>query len=204
MPRTKSTIAADDLRSTLLDRAADLLAHEGPQALTTRRIAAAADTSTQAIYTLFGGKEGVVRAMYREGFRRLGAKLAQAPRTSDPVADITELGRAYRAAALENPNFYDVMFGRPVPEFRCTDDDRAESLATFTVLVDAVQRALDQGRLQGGTAKEIATHLWATVHGYVTLELAGYRASGDRDPDAHYESALAYAIAPFLTTPPGA
>jgi AcrR family transcriptional regulator len=203
MPKPLTPLTTDALRSALLDRAAELLATEGPQALSTRRIAAAAGTSTQSIYTLFGGKEGVVRAMYREGFHRLAAKLDALSRTADPLADLARLGEAYRAAALENANFYDVMFGHPVPEFQCDDDDRTEAIATFEALVEGVERCLAAGVLHGATASGIATHLWATVHGYVSLELAGYDAADPQSADAddRYQAALTYAIVPFLVHP---
>ena len=79
MARRKGEAHGDTLRVALLDAAGALLHAEGPQALTTRRLADAVGTSTQAIYTLFGGKEGIVRAMYREGFDRLEQCLADVP-----------------------------------------------------------------------------------------------------------------------------
>ena len=79
MARRRGEAHGDTLRVALLDAAGALLHAEGPQALTTRRLADAVGTSTQAIYTLFGGKEGIVRAMYREGFDRLEQCLNDVP-----------------------------------------------------------------------------------------------------------------------------
>ena len=82
MARRRGEAHGDTLRVAMLDAAGALLHSEGPQALTTRRLADAVGTSTQAIYTLFGGKEGIVRAMYREGFDRLEQCLADVPSTA--------------------------------------------------------------------------------------------------------------------------
>src|SRR5258708_23331825 len=117
MARRRGEAHGDTLRVAMLDAAGALLHLEGPQALTTRRLADAAGTSTQAIYTLFGGKEGIVRAMYREGFDRLEQCLAAVAPSAPPAEYLLGLGRAYRTAALRSPHYYDVMFVRPVPEF---------------------------------------------------------------------------------------
>ena len=49
----------DEVRETLIQTACRLLTTEGADALTTRRIAAEAGTTTMALYTRFGSKEGV-------------------------------------------------------------------------------------------------------------------------------------------------
>jgi len=77
---------SDDLRQQLLDTAARLLATEGPQALSTRRVAADVGTSTTAIYSLIGSKEELVRQLFLEGFRRLDEHQRAVPLTDDPLA----------------------------------------------------------------------------------------------------------------------
>src|SRR6478735_8170197 len=98
-------------RPALVDIAARLLADEGPQALSARRIATEAGSSTMAVYTNFGGMSGLVREMVYEGFARLQDYFSHVSRTADPVADIALFGRAYRHNALTNPHLYAVMFG---------------------------------------------------------------------------------------------
>lgn len=200
MPTTRPGRPDVDVRSALLDAAGELLAREGPAALTTRRISAAAGTTTQAIYTRFGGKEGIVRAMYREGYARLAARLRRVPRSDDPLLDLLELGRAYRAAALESPHFYDVMFGRPVPEFTPDEDDLAVARGTHDILAGAVARLADAGLLRpGADADHLARWLWAVVHGLVSLELVGALDLGPRRGVSEvYDGYLAHALAGFL------
>src|SRR4051812_17992187 len=140
-----------DVRVALLDAAGEVLHREGPGALTTRRLAQEAGTTTQSIYTQFGGKEGIVRAMFREGYTRLEARIRRVRDTDEPLADLRDAGRAYRAAALASPHYYDVMFGRPVPEFTPNADDLAASAATRALLQRSVQRCIDAGWLVPGT-----------------------------------------------------
>lgn len=188
-------------RQALVDAAGRIIRSEGPHALSVRRLAEAVGTSTQALYTDFGGKEGVVRAVYLEGFARLTAAMRAVAPSDDPVADLLALGRAYRSAAQASPHLYDIMFGRSIAEFECTDADRAESLDSFVCLIEGVQRALDAGRLAAESAEAVAGHLWIVVHGAVSLELAGYGRPGGSAPDdldRAYEVTLRRAVSPFL------
>jgi AcrR family transcriptional regulator len=199
-PRARKAPPGVDVRVALLDAAGELLHREGPGALTTRRLALEAGTTTQSIYTLFGGKEGVVRAMFREGYARLEARIRRVRVTDDPLADLRESGRAYRAAALASPHYYDVMFGRPVPEFTPDADDLAASAATRALLERSVQRCIDAGLLVDGTrADHLARWLWAAVHGLVSLELAGYLDLGPkRGASPVYDDYLAASLHMYL------
>src|SRR2546429_7677001 len=103
--------ADPDLGANLLQAAARLLAEQGPSALTTRRLAAAVGTSTMAVYTRFSGMDDLVRALVHEGFRHLAERMRAVGASADPVADVAELGIAYRENALEHSHLYAVMFG---------------------------------------------------------------------------------------------
>jgi AcrR family transcriptional regulator len=177
----------DATRLHLIERAAHVLTTEGPHALSTRRVAAEAGTSTTALYTLIGGKEELLREMYREGFGRLGAAFDAVPTTDDPLADYWGLGRAYLAHALDNPGLYAVMFSTPAPEFVPSPADADFAWSTFQANVDAAQRCIDAGVLDGDAA-EIATRLWAVSHGVAALTLVGLMTADDAV--AHHEGLL--------------
>ncbi|MEW2548192.1 TetR/AcrR family transcriptional regulator [Streptomyces sp. NPDC047002] len=158
----------------LIEAAARLLAEEGPQALSTRRLAAAVGTSTMAVYTRFGGKEDLVRAMVREGFRLLERRMGAVGESDDPVGDVVRLGRAYRDNAQEHRNLYGVMFGGQGLDFALSDEDRQYGRYTLTSVVDAVERAMAAGRFRAGDPHLVANQMWIGLHGLVALELGGY------------------------------
>ncbi len=189
MPRPREY--DDDLRVRLIETAAQLLADEGPHAVTTRRVAAEVGTSTTAIYSLLGSKEELFRAMYREGFERLAAHLAAAPRSDDALEDLRNLGAEYHAMGMESPQLYRVMFDCPIPEFEIDDEDVAFSLGTLQVLIDAVQRCVDEGHFVGD-ARDLALELWSMNHGVTSLAIAGMLGSADaaRERLAHLSAAV--------------
>jgi AcrR family transcriptional regulator len=199
-PRVRKAPKDVDVRVALLDAAGELLSREGPAALTTRRLADAAGTTTQSIYTLFGAKEGIVRAMFREGYARLERRIRKVPDTDDPLDDLRRQGHAYRLAALASPHYYDVMFGRPVPEFTPDEADLAAHATTLGLLQRGVQRCIDAGVLvDRASADFLARWLWAAVHGLVSLELAGYLDLGPaRGLSPVYDEYLAAMLAAYV------
>ena len=52
-----------------------------------RRLAAALGCTTTVLYTMFSSKQGLIDAMYREGFDRLTARLRAIPPDARPRSD---------------------------------------------------------------------------------------------------------------------
>jgi AcrR family transcriptional regulator len=162
-------------RSLLVDIAARLLSEEGPQALSARRIATEAGSSTMPVYTHFGGMSGLVREIVYEGFARMEGFFSLVSVSDDPVADMALLGRAYRHNALENAHLYAVMFGSSsLAGFSLSDEDRQHGRYTLTRVVSCAERCLAAGRFDGDDAELVAHQMWIATHGLVILELGGY------------------------------
>jgi AcrR family transcriptional regulator len=184
-PRTHD----DSLRRRLLDEGGRLLSAEGPGAVTTRRLAARAGTSSSAVYNLFGDKPALIRAMFAEGFRRLARHLATVPATDDPAADLVALGQAFRASARASPHLYHLMFGAPFPDVRPGEAEAREAQATFQTLVVAVRRCLAARVIGPADPQDVAIVLFALVDGLARLELDGWL--GDAEAaDRRWDMAL--------------
>lgn len=165
-------------RDRTLDAAAQLLRDEGPAALTVRRIASAAGLSTMAIYHHFGGKDGLVEALYVDGFRALDEALSAVPRTDDPVADVEALALAYREVAMRRPGYYEVMFGRPFPGFVPSAEARGRAMRPWRAFTEGLERCEAAGLLTV-PANEAALLIWASGHGLLMLQLAGNALASD-------------------------
>lgn len=167
-----------DVRAVLITEAARLLDEGGPDAVNVRKVADAVGTSTMAVYTHFGGKPELLRAVCSEGFHQLGRRLDRVRTTEDPIADLFACMRAYRRAARANPHLFRAMFGRPVVEVLVDPDEQLAALETFLVLVRVVERAMTAGRLHDDDPGEVAVELWSAVHGLSSIELgAGLQSS---------------------------
>jgi AcrR family transcriptional regulator len=171
-PPTPPASQPDELRERLVDAGLELLDRHGPAELTVRRIAEAAGTSTMGVYTKFGGRTGVLEAIYRQGFELLRAALGAVPHAEDAIRHILDLALAYRRFAIANPALYAFMFEQPVPDFDPNPTLRVEVLdTTFGLLVTAVQRATAQGALPDGDPVHTSVLVWCLAHGMVSLEL---------------------------------
>ncbi len=176
---------APDMRRQLLDAALTVLRRDGAPALTVRHVADEAGCSTTGIYTHFGGKQGLVEAIFLEGFESFDAALLPLYEQGELLAS----GRAYRQWALANPTHYLVMFGRAVPDFEATDSAMERARRSFDALIAAVAA---HGAPDPATA---AYHLYATVHGYVMLELVDMGPIEPAERDQVYEAGLLAAVA---------
>jgi AcrR family transcriptional regulator len=159
----------DQVGATLLRAADHVLAHEGPAALTVRRIAALAGVSTMNVYSRFGGKDGVIEHLYIEGFTRLRDALGSISMTDDPMVDLSRSAEAYRRFALEHPTYYAVMFDAVV-EFDPSPHAVTHAGGTLQLLADRLARAMDAGLLTAADPVMTAASVWAACHGVVSLE----------------------------------
>ena len=83
-PRVERPSAAT-LNERLVDATLQLLRDEVPADLTVRRIATAAGTTTMALYTGFGSRDGLLDVVYARGFEQLGERMAPAALVADPA-----------------------------------------------------------------------------------------------------------------------
>ncbi len=156
-----------EVRRSIVERAAALL--RAREQITLRSLVAGADVSTMAVYTYFGGVDGVWRAVRQEGFTRLAAKLAAVPETRDPVADLTAQLSAYAQHALDDPDLYRVMF-----DATADLDDTQAADATLERIVEVVRRCRDRKRFRDEVDPlEFATQCWMLCHGIVSLIAIG-------------------------------
>lgn len=183
-----------DQRRAILDAALAVLARDGEGGFTVRNIAKEAGCSTTGVYTWFGGKAGLVDAIFIEGFESFDEALEPAYATGDPAAS----GRAYRRWALAHSTHFLVMFGRAVPDVTPGDAALARGFESFQRLVDHVRSVRPD--LDDAQAFDWAYHLNATVHGYVLTELTGMSTAPHRAEEL-FDLGLARTVDPLVSGP---
>lgn len=158
-----------ELRDQLLSAAIDVLVAHGTEGFTTRNIARGANTSTPAVYELFGDKGGLLREVFFSGFRLLQETFAAVEPVDDPIDGLIRLVYAYRTFAQDHRMLTEVMFSRPFVEFEPGPEDLAATASVQAFVVDAVQRCIDAGRM-AGDAKDIAHIFVALAQGLAAAE----------------------------------
>src|SRR5438067_5844193 len=92
--------------AALLRAAERTIQDRGPDALSVRGIAIEVGTTTRAVYSLFGSKEGLIAALGVHAFDLLRAGLDALPTTNDPQADLVAAGLMFRRFATEHPSLF--------------------------------------------------------------------------------------------------
>ena len=173
---------AGTINERLVAAALQLLRDENPADLTVRRIANVAGTTTMCLYTGFGSRDGLLDAVYAQGFEQLREDMARAGLAADPTEAVRRLLQAYRGFALANPGLYGLLFERVLPGFDPSPQVRRTALdTTFGLLAAQAGRLLGTDP-QDRASREFGYTLWALTHGLVSLELMHARRSPLADP----------------------
>jgi AcrR family transcriptional regulator len=139
-----------------------------------RRLASALGCTTTVLYTMFVSKQGLIDAMYREGFDRLTARMRAIPSDAEPAERLRQSALAYRENALSSPQLYQLTFGAAAPEHTPGPEAAAAAQAALDTLIEIVEACIDAGVLRAEDPRFIAEVLTAAAHGAVSLELSHY------------------------------
>ncbi|MEU4179222.1 TetR/AcrR family transcriptional regulator [Streptomyces sp. NPDC026589] len=152
-----------DLRRVILDAALDVIATNGPGALSLRDLARRAGVSHAAPAHHFKDRTGLLTAVAAEGYALFADALAGAP-------DLRERGVAYVRFAATHPAHFQVMFQ---PDLHRTDapDLLAARARATEALRAGVADLPPTGRGEDDRLAGVAA--WSLAHGFATLLLSG-------------------------------
>lgn len=162
-------------RAALLAAAEQIVADGGPAALSVRAVADAAGTTTRAVYSLFGSKDGLlVESLARDAFEFLFTEIEELQETDEPVADLVDIGvLVFRRLVREHPALYRIAFQRIVPGLVASPELIATRQRAWNQLVAKVERLEPAGLLGGKSASEAAVEFNAMLEGLANAELRG-------------------------------
>ncbi|MGC9542707.1 TetR/AcrR family transcriptional regulator [Streptomyces sp. UG1] len=172
-----------DLRRAVLTAALDVIAADGPSALSLRDLARRAGVSHAAPAHHFRDRTGLLTAIAAEGFGLLATALIEA-------ADLRDAGVRYVRFAREHPAHFQVMF---TPELLRADD--LELTTARALAGDALRGAVSAVRPEelGIDPRLAGVAAWSLAHGFATLLLSHNLDGpvGDRDPEEAFRTLAA-------------
>jgi AcrR family transcriptional regulator len=162
-------------RAALRAAAEQLVAEGGAVAFSVRAVAQRADTSTRAVYSLFGSKEGLlVDALGQEAFTFLADGMDALDETEDTAADLVAVGvSVFRRLVLEHPGLYRIAFQRVVPHFRAGPELTEARERSLAGLHRKIQRVADAGLMGTTSVRDGAVAYNAMAEGLANSELRG-------------------------------
>jgi AcrR family transcriptional regulator len=165
----------ESTRAALLAAAEEIVADRGVGALSVRAVADAAGTTTRAVYSLFGSKDGLlVEALARDAFEFLHTEIGKLHETDDPAADLIDVGLlVFRRLVRDHPALYRIAFQRIVPGLEAGPELAATRQKAWEQLVAKVERLRPVGLLGDKPAPEGAVEFIAMMDGLGSAELRG-------------------------------
>jgi AcrR family transcriptional regulator len=168
-----STVEISAFRDRIREAAARLFADAGYPAVTLRAIASEVGCSPMTPYRYFQSKEEIFAVVRAEAFRRFADAQEKGIRgIDDPALRLYALGRVYVDFAKQDPQSYRLMFELGQAPVTNHAELLVEGERAWRVIRDSVARAVEAGVLDGDP-DTLAHVFWASVHGLVSLSLAG-------------------------------
>jgi AcrR family transcriptional regulator len=167
-PRTHDAHTA----AALLDAAERIVESDGLGALTVRGVAHAVGTTTRAVYTVFGSKEGLVVGLGARGFDLLRTQIVALPRTDDPAADLVEAGvTVFRRFAIEHPSLFSIGIQRTLTEPDLAEGFLDAARAALAELEALIVRLEVADLLGGRVVHDVACEFHSLCEGLAAMEL---------------------------------
>jgi len=182
---------AADTAHRILDAARTIVAEEGADAVSMRRVATAAGITPMAIYRHFADRGALLRAVADD----LGTQLREVWVTPDPQADpetlVREQLRRFLDFALGRPRLYRFLMIDGWSQARRYPQDFRESEGpAFARIVDLVADLMARGAWRPDDPLEVALTLTSQTQGMVQLYLSGRMDMSEHDFRALCERAM--------------
>jgi AcrR family transcriptional regulator len=174
MPRAAlSEIEIQDFRDRIVTVASSLFVKHGYEGVTFRALAQGLGCSPMTPYRYFRDKAAIFAAVRAAAYDHFAGVLETAnDEAFAPVERIKRIGRAYARFGVENPDAYQLMFALRQANPADYPELRAAENRSWIPLRSAGHAAIDSGALTGD-GEELANLCWASIHGLVSLHIAG-------------------------------
>jgi len=165
------------MREAIIDAAVELFQSEGYEKISIRRIAEKIEYTPGSIYSYFKDKDEILYEVHIRGFAKLFEYLSRAMVERNPADKLYRIGLWYTKFALENPEYYDLMFvSRSIPrsfqEHMEKDAKEWESGAhAYGLLRQVIVECTEQGLLPPADPDAASFAFWSMVHGMIALVL---------------------------------
>lgn len=166
--------ARQEIIEAILEIARDMMKKDGVGALSFNAIARELGVKPPSLYTYFDSKNAIYDALFQRGFRLYDAYMQQIEKA--PLDQLmANIIRNYMTFAYENPDLFQIMFQRPIPDFEPSSESMAVSLALLASGRDDIRTLFEEEGIDAGIPVEQALDLMiAMMHGLASLHLANH------------------------------
>ena len=163
----------EELRGKILQAAREVFMHKGYEETSIRTIAEKIEYSPTTIYLYFKDKDEIFYALHQEGFILLNQYFRPLAHVAEPFERLKAISKAYISFAMENGEFYDLMFiiNSPMKTVKNDQMNWEEGDRAFGFLVNTVKECIEKGYFKGMDPEILAFTCWSMVHGICSLDI---------------------------------
>ncbi len=160
-----------DLKNALIQAGIKILAEEGIEGLSLRKVAREAGVTHSAPYAHFADKQAMIAAISTDGHRKVYERITTVADKfpDDPLRQFIETAWAYVSFGFEEPDHFKITFSASVEREREYPALVEITGKTFDVLRQLIIRCQQAGLIDKGEPDLAAVTVWGFVHGFVQL-----------------------------------
>ncbi len=172
MGRERQTLKKEETRQLILDTARTIVAKEGMDKLSIRKITRILDYSPGIIYHYFKDKDEIMDNILQEGYKKiLRSLMAQEMNQHDPEKEIVESFKHYIQTVLKFQDEYKafILSDRPsiLHHTSLLHEGVSEDRKSIQQLCGSIQRGIDAGIFETCDVELTAQTLWVAIFGLI-------------------------------------
>ncbi len=162
----------EQLKQRILDTALKQFVDNGFEKTSMRSISKEIEYSPTTIYLYFKNKDELFLEVRQQCFLKFFQTLKQVVQIEHPMERLKMLGRQYIKFALENVEFYKLMFilQAPMSAVKKRDERWTMGEKSHQILLDCVLDCQSMGYFPQEDSTLLTLTIWSYVHGIVTMK----------------------------------
>lgn len=168
----RSDHTRETLKNMMVDAGGRLMAAEGLQQFSARKVARAVGYTVGTVYNVFGSHDDLILAINAVTLDDLYVRLAATQQDSahDGQKALRQLAQVYLAFAAAEPHRWEALFSHSLPPETPLPDWYAAKIRQLFALVEAPLLTLGPNP---AAARRAAETIWASLHGICLLGHSG-------------------------------
>lgn len=185
MSKKENTYHHPNLREALIQETENMLADRQLDAITLNELGQRLGVARSAPYRHFASKGLLFCAVATRACHRFKQMLAdiRLQEHVPPKQRLMQMVAAYLQFALDNPDYYRLLFREPLVGREQTPELAQSRASSFEELLQVLQECQDAGVIQTADKHQQALFVWSAMHGMGSLLIDGHL-----QPDAGMET----------------
>ncbi|MCE7064792.1 TetR/AcrR family transcriptional regulator [Dyadobacter sp. CY326] len=161
-----------DMRNLIIDSATQLFLKQGYDKTSIRNIAEDIEYSPATIYLYFKDKDEIFYVIHENAFAILDKQFRKHDVIENPYERLIAVCKTYVRFAMENPDYYDLMFimRAPLSQIKSEEKWNAGNCA-FEYLLQTIDACLERKLIRPADKYVLSIAVWSFGHGVVSLHV---------------------------------